>query len=167
MTTDRECDLPSCKIIFTAQTSRARWCSNACRAKGRALGLAGPRRKAEQPPANVTSITPSRAGASTDFPAAESPPRRATDNEAAVRAELEAVDQVESALGQAALTLARQLDGQHYSRDTGSAVAAVVRELRTTLEAAKDAGRPKVPSRPEEIVDEVARRRAEHAARGA
>ncbi len=48
--------------------------------------------------------------------------------------ELERVGRLNTALGQAAVLLARRLDGS--SRDTGSAVAALARQLQATLAAA-------------------------------
>lgn len=52
----------------------------------------------------------------------------------ATYAELHKADRLDTPMGQAALVLARRLDGG--SKDTGSSTAAVARELRATLEEA-------------------------------
>jgi hypothetical protein len=52
---------------------------------------------------------------------------------AAVRAELEAADRLGTALGQQALALAERMSSKF---DTGSAVAAVSKELRAVMDAA-------------------------------
>ena len=70
---------------------------------------------------------------------------------AATLAELAAADRVDCALGQAALALARRVDAGHES---GSSVAALVRELRVTMEAALDGA-----ARADDVVDELRRKR--------
>ena len=79
--------------------------------------------------------------------------------EAAVRAELQRDGRASSALGAVAVVLARRLD---HGGDTGSAVATLVRELRTTLAAVKAYGSASAGS----VVDELRRKREERAARG-
>jgi len=81
---------------------------------------------------------------------------------AAVRAELVAAGRADSALGQAALGLAERLAG---SANTGSAVAALTRELRATLEAAT-LGATVQESPLERLRDQMADRRRAVAARG-
>ena len=56
---------------------------------------------------------------------------------ASTRRELESVGQVDSSRGQAALLLARRIE---TCEDAGSAVAALVREWRATMDAAMSAG---------------------------
>lgn len=77
--------------------------------------------------------------------------------EAATAVELRAADRVESAAGQAALALARRVDGGNGGRaETGSAMASLVREYRATLaEAVRGAQQEADP------LDEV-RARREH-----
>lgn len=59
----------------------------------------------------------------------------------AVEAELETVDRLGTVLGQAAVGLAQRIE---QNRDTGSALAALNRELRATVaEAVKGAGAPR------------------------
>lgn len=101
----------ACRKPFEAKTKRAKFCSATCRQRAkRARGAA-----------NVLELRPA---------AASSGVERAT------RAELEEVDRVDTALGQAALALARRLDvGQ---ADTGSAMASLVKEWRATLAAATE-----------------------------
>ena len=73
----------------------------------------------------------------------------------AVLAELEEAGRLESALSQTALTLARRIE---ESRDTGSAMASLNRELRVTLEAAVAGAR--VPASPmTQMRDDLAERR--------
>lgn len=90
-------------------------------------------------------------------------PERSTEDAgvvAATRRELEDAERLETALGQAALVLARRVESD---RDTGSAAAALTREWRATLaEAVKGAGAQASPL--DRARDELARRRA---ARGA
>ena len=69
--------------------------------------------------------------------------------------ELEEAGRLETALGQATLTLARRIDA---NRDTGSAMASLSRELRVTLEQAVAGAR--VPTSPlARMRDELAERR--------
>lgn len=72
---------------------------------------------------------------------------------AAVRAELEAVDRASSALGVAALVLARRIDS---GQEPGSAVSGLSRELRATL---AEATRGTVRSSVAQMRDELAARR--------
>lgn len=79
---------------------------------------------------------------------------------AATRRELEEAGRLETALGQAALVLARRVEDD---RDTGSAAAAVTREWRAVkAEALAGAGAQQSPL--DKARDELAKRRA---ARGA
>lgn len=73
----------------------------------------------------------------------------------AVRAELAAAGRLDSALGQAALGLAERLTG---TANTGSAVAALTRELRATLEAATE-GATVEESPVQRLRDQLAERR--------
>jgi len=76
---------------------------------------------------------------------------------AAVRPELEAVEQAGSALGALALALAARID--HPGRETGPALAALTRELRLTMDEARASGRH-ASSIAERLGDELAQRRA-------
>lgn len=72
---------------------------------------------------------------------------------------LEEVDRQDSPLGAAAMALAMRLD--QPGTDTGSALAAVARQLEATLESAtRGAGSA---SAPDQLRDELAARRAKHA----
>ena len=77
----------------------------------------------------------------------------------ATLAELEAAEMSASSLGQAALMLARRLDAP--SMDTGSSIAALVREHRATLTAAVDAGKVA-----EDPLDQLAQQRRQRIAAG-
>jgi hypothetical protein len=75
---------------------------------------------------------------------------------AAIEAELEAAGRLDTALGRQALRLAQRM---HSEFDTGSAIAALSRELRATMaEALKDATPVADP------LDELAARRSRKAA---
>ena len=104
---ERNCD--TCGVLYQPKRSTSRFHSDSCRK--RALRGAAPTRlrsvdRQETPAGGLLSAT---------------------------RAELERAGRVDTALGQAALTLAGRLD---EGRDTGSAMAALSRELRAALEAA-------------------------------
>ncbi len=99
---NRSCE--SCGGPYEAVRSNARYCSERCKKRGQRGHLV-------QLPA----------AADTDGGTALSD---------AVRAELEDAGRLNTSLGQAALTLARRIEG---GRDTGSAVASLNRELRSTL----------------------------------
>jgi hypothetical protein len=61
------------------------------------------------------------------------PPAEAGPVESALLAELTAVERAATALGQAALALARRVD---IGRDTGAGLAALVKQLEATAKAA-------------------------------
>ncbi len=119
-----------CGTEFETESYKAKWCSDRCR-KRHERGQA------------VTAI-------------ARTPAGRVAD---AVRIQLEEVDGLDSPLGAAALVLAERIDGAGGHADTGSALASLVRELRTTLAAALDAA----PDESNVIDDLIARRAARRA----
>jgi len=80
---------------------------------------------------------------------------------AAVRVELEAVEQSGSALGAMALALAARIDS---GRETGPALASLTRELRFTMNEAWASGRH-AASIAERLGDELAQRRARRGGR--
>lgn len=127
--------MPRCALCgepFEAKRSTKRYCSASCRAR------------ASQGATPVTDL----------------PRPTANGVEAATRAELDAADRLDTALGQAALALARRVDSD---RETGASAAAVTKEWRTVMtEALKGAGAAASPL--DRARDELARRRA---ARGA
>src|ERR1044072_6203140 len=98
----RACDV--CGKSYEAQRASSRYCSSSCRA-----------RKAQG--ATVREMRPPAESASESGVVA------------ATRRELEAAGRLDSALGQAALVLARRVESD---RDTGSAAAALVKEWRAT-----------------------------------
>lgn len=103
----------ACGRPFDAKTRRRKYCGDTCRQRAQ---------RARGKP--VGQVVPLR------------PPTEDGGVESATRAELQEVDRVGTALGQAALALARRLDvGQ---ADTGSAMASLVREWRATLTAATE-----------------------------
>jgi len=77
-----------------------------------------------------------------------------------VRAELVEAERLESAMGWAAMGLAERLVS---GVDTGSAVASLTRELRSTLEAAM-VGAKVASSQAEQMRDELAERRRRRSA---
>jgi len=130
MITKRRCD--ACGTQYEAQRA-SRFCGDVCRKRASRLG--GVPAVTDPPPAGV-----SPAG-----------------TVAAVRAELEAVEQSSSALGAMALALAARIDS---GRETGSAMATLTRELRLTMDEARASGRH-ASSIAEKLGDELAQRRAQ------
>ena len=127
----RECD--RCGRLYEAKNSRSRFCSDLHRAE------AGKARKAGLPErvAGVAVLPPE--------PSEEGPQALAT------RIQLEVAERFDSPLGQACMALAKRMDARI---DNGSGLASLVRELRTTLEAALD-GAARAP----DVVDELRARR--------
>jgi hypothetical protein len=121
----------SCGRPFEATSHRATYCGPTCR-------------KRASRGAVVTDIAERRPG-----------PTKATGLVLAVTAELEEAERLETAMGQTALALAVRLES---GVDTGSAVAALTRELRATMEAAT-AGARAVGSPLQQMRDELAERR--------
>ena len=101
----------------------------------------------------TTCRTRKAKGTVVPFKPADEAPREDGALVAAVRAELEAVDRATSALGVAALVLARRIDS---GNEPGSAVSGLTRELRATL---AEATRGTVRSSVAQMRDELAARR--------
>lgn len=116
-----------CGDSIEARHPSAKYCSDTCRQRGS--------RKGRQAAAQQLTA---------DYPLV-----------AAVRAELEAADRLDSALGQQAVALAQHMASPF---DTGSARAAVSRELRAVMDAAL-ADAPKAA----DALDELASRRQQKA----
>jgi len=130
----RPCDV--CGESYEAQRKTSKYCSSRCRVSA-------------------------QRGAS-DVPVAVIPPADASetgDLETATAAELREVERDHSPLGLAAIALARRVD---TGRDTGSGMAALVRQLGATLTLAKagiEAGQTPL----DRAKDELAARRAHSA----
>lgn len=105
----------SCGSGFEAKRAAARYCSARCRQRAH-------RKPAPDAGAEVAAL----------------PAEAATESLArATRAELEAANRLHTAIGQAALVLARRIDSA--GAETGSSLAALTREHRATLaEALRD-----------------------------
>ena len=110
----RNCDV--CQNHYEAKRPNSKFCSDTCR------------KRAQRAPEIVTA----------PLVAVDFNPASAGALYAATLRELEACEQVESSLGQTALLLARRLDDTPM--DTGSSVAALVREHRATLQEAVERG---------------------------
>ena len=124
-----------CGKPFEAKRPTAKFCGSNCRAKSSNASKRAPR------PAPVEiPVTPAPAG---DGVAA------------AVQAELEAAERVGSFLGAQALAIAARIDA---GADTGSAVAALSKELREVMKVAL-ADAPKAADR----LDELSERRKQKA----
>jgi len=128
----RRCDL--CGAPYEAKRPGSKFCGGACRARASRLG----------------GVTPLAVLEQADEPSAPG------DTTAAVRTELEAVEQSASALGAMALALADRID--RSVRETGPALASLTRELRLTMDEARASGRH-VSSIAEKLGDELAQRR--------
>lgn len=131
----RSCE--SCGRQFEAKSQRARFCSSTCRGRQHRAG-------------DRATVTEFRAR---DDDQADEP----VTVVAATRRTLVAADRLESPAGAAAMVIAAKLD---RGGDTGSAVAALVRELRAAV-AEATAG-VKMAADP---LDEIARKREERLAR--
>jgi len=129
----RRCDV--CGAQYEASRPSSKYCGTACRMRASRLG----------------AVTVPLAGVGDDEPTA-SP----AGTVAAVRVELEAVEQSASALGAMALALAARIDS---GRETGSAMATLTRELRLTMDEARASGRH-ASSIAEKLGDQLAQRRA-------
>ena len=113
----RNCDV--CLKPYEAKRASSKYCSDGCRKRAQRAPVA--------PLAAVVTALPS-------------PPSGDVGSlVAATTRELESADQIGSSLGQSCLLLARRLDSG--SMDTGSSVAALVREYRATLAEAIASGR--------------------------
>lgn len=128
----------TCGKVFEARHPKARYCSDRCRKR---------KGKAE---ATVTQLS---------APDEPDSPRRGPVESATVRTLTDA-GRLDSPLGQTCLALARRLD--FPALDTGSAVAAVAKQLEATLvSATRGAGGA---SSPQQLRDELAERRRKHGA---
>lgn len=121
-----------CGKPFVPKRSTKVYCSDLCRSR------ASQDRAAQKPLAEVAPL-----------------PATAGPMLAAARVELEAAGRSDTTLGQMVLSLAARLDA---GQDTGSAVAALTRELRVTMEQALDGA----PSAADELDELKARRVAKY-----
>lgn len=112
----KTCD--SCGQPFEAKRAAAKYCGERCK-----------KRAQRQPKAPDSEVSPRAAEVTADALAV------------ATRTELEAAGRLASATGQAALVLARRIDS--CEAETGSSLAALVREHRATLGEALQAAEGK------------------------
>ncbi len=130
----RRCDV--CGKPYEAKLSSSRFCGGTCRARASRMGGV---------PASLAVLKQ------------DDEPTSPSGTVAAVRVELEAVEQSTSALGAMALALAARIDS---GRETGSAMATLTRESRLTMDEARASGRH-ASSIAEKLGDELAQRRAQ------
>ena len=136
---DRPCD--ACGTTYTAKRAASKFCSARCRtraSRGQQVG------ELVALPATPAAPEPETAGAV----------------ERATTVALVEADRIDSPLGQVALALARRIDQPGI--DTGSAVAALARQLEATLTAATRGA--VAATSPQQLRDELAQRRAAHGA---
>ena len=131
----RSCDV--CHGSYEAKRASSKFCSDNCRLRAHRSPMA----VALAPVVPLTTPVDPSEGSLT----------------AATLAELGAAEMLASSLGQLALMLARRLD--RPSMDTGSSIAALVREHRATLTAAVDAGKVA-----EDPLDQLAQQRRQRLA---
>lgn len=124
-----------CGTAFEARTARARYCGSTCRARASEKA----KRDGATPSPAAMPVAPVQSAAS------------AGGLVEAVRRELEAAQRLDSFLGQQALGLAARIEA---GGDTGSAVAALSKELRAVMDAAL-ADAPKAA----DALDELSERR--------
>lgn len=139
-----------CGEPFEAKRASARFCSSKCRVRHH-------RKKGPKlPPVVKEAWADVQEGRIVDADESADQPTTVLE---AVTQELAEAGKLHTVQGQSALVLARRLD--HHALDTGSAVAALVKQLQHTLEAAlADAG-----GEVDEL-EEMRRRRAEKLAAG-
>jgi hypothetical protein len=107
---ERSCDI--CSRTYDAKRPNSKYCGDTCRK--RAQRGAVPASQVDQGPTLVPDLV-------------------AGPVETALLAELTKVERARTALGQAALALARRVD---IGRDTGAGLAALVKQLEATAKAA-------------------------------
>lgn len=107
-----------CGQELTTANARAVYCGDTCRARASTARKAG----LDAPPSRTLTVV-----------ANDDKPELGTPVAAATRNELAEADRLDTALGQAALALAARIDA---AKDTGSALAAAVKQLQVTLAAA-------------------------------
>lgn len=127
-----QCACTVCGTQYEAQRSTSRYCSTKCRTRA---SRAGTSRKKE--PASGQVVT--------QLPVAAAPPADAVGGGSAADGlpysqeqltiqELEAAGRLDTALGMSCVILARRIDSNH--RETGSGVAALVRQLEASMRSA-------------------------------
>ena len=122
-----ECRCSACGITYAAKRASSRFCSERCKKRAQrapATQQSGKRRQARPNAAVVPMPQPDLTAG-----VAESTRRR-----------LDEMGRLDTPLGQAAMALAHRLDDPRG--DTGSAVAAMARQLQATLSAATADVRP-------------------------
>lgn len=142
----RACD--ACEQEYEARTVRSRFCQDKACVRRRAREQK--RKKRSAPVLEHVDQDVELDDQESGFSSAVS---------AAVLAELEDVGRVDSALGRAALVLARRADRASFG-DSGSSLASVVRELRATLAVAVKGAQVEG-----DIVDELQQQRAKRIGR--
>lgn len=109
-----------CGNSFEAKRAAAKYCGEVCR------------KRAQRQPGGVKA-----ADVAPTPPAADEPSPEPGPTAAATTAELERADRLNTAIGQAALVLAKRIDAS--STETGGSLASLVREHRATMaEALRD-----------------------------
>lgn len=126
MPVSRKCDEPSCRKRYVAKRADSRFCSSSCRQRAARAG------KLEAVPDLPVEDVVEPAGEVADDSLRT---RREGPVEASTRAELEEADRIDTALGQAALTLARRLDAW-TSLDTGSSLGSLATSLANLIDKA-------------------------------
>lgn len=133
---ERPCDV--CGTAYEAKRKTSRYCSTRCRTRAsRAGGVKV---------VDLPTVPP------------ESPPGLGSVA-AATLAALEMAERANTPMGQASLALARRLD--EPGADTGSAMAAVAKQLEAMLASATKGAAS--ASSPDQLRDELAARRQKHA----
>ncbi len=144
-----------CGTSFHAQRVTAKYCGSTCRTRASRAGTSTPRASAESP----GRVTPLPTAVPDSRPDDEAPALEGVH--ATTVAELQAAGRLYTPLGQGAVTLARRIDNSY--KDTGSALASMVRQWQATL-AAATAGVKTAASPLDQARDELARRRARRGA---
>lgn len=146
---ERECD--ECGKPFEAKRSTRKYCGDACKMRAkrkRGLVLVPPAASTAASDESRSLLPPAHSGDDVQAPAVLTASGGLT---AATHKELEALKAVDTALGQVALRLAARIE---FVPETGSGTAALSRELRQVLDAAKGAA-----TGGSDRLDEISKRR--------
>lgn len=147
MAYERDCE--ECGKRYSATRPHSKFCGTSCRVRA---SRREKRKEVARERATITQLHPTNEQLTFDRPSTSVV---ATDVYDATHAELDAAGVVNTALGQIALKLARQLD---RGEDTGSAQAQLAKELRAVLQQATSTS-----SVEKDPADELRERRARRA----
>lgn len=149
-----------CGKPFEAQRPQAKYCGETCKKRAQRAGTAASRDRSKPRPAPPPAPAASQSVGDQSSDSAEASPYAPVGVVAATAKELADAGRLDTVLGQLALKLAVRLESAVF--DTGSAFAALSKELRAVAAAAVAGAHVE-----EDEVDELQARRDEKKARAA